>query len=306
MPPWKAKVALQHAFSGMPRGHELNYRFQRHVTRSLPISGELLAAGVELAVQHLAGLRKWSSLPIEEGRFFEFGAGWDLHVPQALYCLGVSRQLEIDLGDFIRADLVVEAGARLGRPEFAASGFQRLPPREPVPFDAYLEELGIDYRAPCDARQTGLASGSIDFITSTSTLEHIPPVDLARILDECRRIVNDDGALSFFVDYRDHYSYFDPRLSVYNYLKFDDRRWKRYNPGLQYQNRLRHSDYLALFRDAGFAVREVAVGEGSPGDLQLLEDLPIDRRFSGYPIAELAIQDARFVLTKADTSVATT
>src|SRR5262249_3632127 len=116
------------------------------------------------------------------------------------------------------------------------------------------EHYGIDYWAPCDARRTQLEAGSIDWITSTNTLEHIPLQDIHAILQECRRLLRDDGLMSCLIDYEDHYSYFDHSISGYNFLQYSDEAWAFFNPALYYQNRLRHRDYLDLFQSAGFEV----------------------------------------------------
>ena len=62
--------------------------------------------------------------------------------------------------------------------------------------------------------------------------------------------------MSCVIDYLDHYSYFDKKISAYNYLQYSDATWALFNPALHYQNRLRHRDYLDLFYAAGFEVVE--------------------------------------------------
>ena len=52
---------------------------------------------------------------------------------------------------------------------------------------------GVDYRAPADARATGMAEGTIDCAISVETLEHIPPADISAILKEIHRILRPDG-----------------------------------------------------------------------------------------------------------------
>ena len=81
---------------------------------------------------------------------------------------------------------------------------------------------GIDYRAPFDARNSGLESGSIDCITSTKVLSHIPEHDLGLIIGECNRLLRADGLAAFVIDYRDQYSYSDRTIGPYNFLQFGD------------------------------------------------------------------------------------
>ena len=297
MPSWKAKAALQHTFSRVPGGHHLNYAFQRHITHGLPISDEKLHTAIENARAHVGALETCSTVPIADGQFFEFGAGWDLHIAQGLYCLGVNRQIIVDIRPLRSADLIFDVAQRLrdeGPPSL---------PRAPLPaiqsLVEYLPSLGIDYRAPCDAGATGLASGAVDFVTSTNTLEHIPPADIARILTECHRILSSEGAMSFMIDYEDHYSYFDGKVSPYNFLQFSDRRWKWFNPSLHHQNRLRHRDYLELFATAGWKVVSESVTSGTGSDEAAIEHLDLAPRFRDYSVRELAIKRGHVVLKKA-------
>ena len=157
---------------------------------------------------------------------------------------------------------------------------------------------GIDYRAPCDARRTTLASSSIDYITSTNTLEHISPPDIQAILRECARIIKDTGFMSFSIDYQDHYSYFDDSISAYNFLKYSDKIWALFNPALHYQNRLRHRDYLEAFDAAGFEVVAAKQAHGTATDLAVIEQLPLAARFRRYTPSELAVRYSLVILRK--------
>ena len=51
---------------------------------------------------------------------------------------------------------------------------------------------------------------------------------------------------------QDHYSFFDPGISAFNFLKFSEPTWSLINSSVHYQNRLRASDFRRLHEDAGF------------------------------------------------------
>lgn len=292
---WRLKALLQGVFSRIPYGEEVNYLFQRHVTRTLPIDAARLAELVGRAGRHLAAIARHRHAPLADAVFYEFGAGWDLASPLSFWALGVDHQVLVDVRHLLRLDVL----------NHTIGLFAQVPadlPRRPSGTLASLDELatryGIDYRAPCDARATGLGAASLDCITSSNTLEHIPPDDIAAILRECHRCLRDDGIMSFLVDYVDHYSYFDNRISGYHFLRYSDRTWKLFNPSLHYQNRLRHKDYLRLFEEAGFEIIEERPYAVTADDLATVTRLPLARAFRDYAPAELAVRDAMVVLRK--------
>ena len=299
---WRLKALLQQLLSRVPQGERLNHFFQRHVTRSLPTGDAHCATIVAQAREHVRTIARYSRRPVGDAVFYEFGAGWDLMIPLAYYGLGVGRQILVDLRPLLRPELVNATIAQFARlaPEL---GLSRVP-AHPVPEDvsaalALLRECyGIEYRAPADARDTGIAAAAVDCITSTNTLEHVPHDDVARILAECRRILADDGVMSFRIDYQDHFSYFDSGISVYNFLRYSERAWSWYNPTLHYQNRLRHSDYVQFMAAAGFEIVEEHRTEANDADRALLGTLPVDRRFRHYGQPDLGVRGALLVLRK--------
>ena len=72
----------------------------------------------------------------------------------------------------------------------------------------------------------------MDCITSTYTLEHIPADDIRRILVECNRILKPGGLILSLIDYQDHYSWLDLRISRYNFLRYSERQWRWFNSSL--------------------------------------------------------------------------
>ena len=278
---WRHKALLQLALSHFPLGERLNYFFQRFVTRSLPTTTAKFTEIVSIAKEHIDIVRQYYGRPLGEATFYEFGAGWDMIVPLALYSFGVERQIVVDIRKLLRPTImkcqrIPLDGATLRKPsKYIDDGQYDLP--------ALLKKnYGLEYRAPCDARHTGLKAGSIDCITSTNTLEHIPVRDIQAILQECHYLLQDDGLMSFRIDYQDHYSYFDKDISVYNFLQYSDKAWMLFSPKLHYQNRLRHRDYLKLLESAGFEILEERRKDGTNADLETIERLPLDKRFSGY------------------------
>jgi hypothetical protein len=304
---WKSKALLQHVLSAVPGGEQLNYYLQTRVTKSLPISEVGFVDHVKYANQHLEAIRRNYDHAFSKATFYEFGAGWDLIIPLALYGLGVERQILVDVRSLVRPKLINDTIDKLRK--LPKSG-QLI--RKP---DKYLSErhlplciqlkkhYGIEYHAPCDPTKTGMEPATIDCITSTSTLEHIPLKQLRPLLEECHRLLRRGGLVSFVIDYTDHYSYFDPKISGYNYLQYSDWKWALFNPSLHYQNRLRHADYLSLLRAIGFEVLEEHCSGGKAADLQVIQSLPLNKKFKRYTLEEIAVDAALVIARKPTTAI---
>lgn len=302
---WLAKAGLQKVFSGLPWGQRLNYLFQRYVTHGLPRPAELMVEYFGNAVQYQHAARLWGGLPRGPRRAYEFGAGQDLATALSLYALGVESQVLVDLRPLAQWNLLAQAmdDLKARRPRLRALAGRELrpwPQRAPASTAQLERALGISYRAPADARATGLAAGSFDLVSSSHVLEHIPAADLPAILAECRRLVSPQGVVCHLWNMQDHYADFDPSISVYNFLTLDEARWGLVNSGLHYQNRLRLPDYLAMFKEAGLRQVYHQVWWPSREDLELLSRLPLAARFAGrYSSRELGARMALAVF-KAD------
>jgi SAM-dependent methyltransferase len=300
---WRWKAFLQVALSAVPGGEHANYFLQKYVARTLPIPDAEFDDHVHYARQHIDAICRHSKRPVTQATFYEFGAGWDLISPLAFYAFGVENQILIDVRKLLRPSLVNESIQQFQRTSLQ-DGFLRKPDKHLADTqDAMLTQLrefyGINYRAPCDPRRTTLDPDTIDCITSTSTLEHISVAHLKQLLNECHRILRPGGIMSFIIDYGDHYSYFDPGISAYNYIKYSDTKWAFFNPSLHYQNRLRHPDYLNLLKAAGFQILEEQRYGDSPAKRKIVGTLAIHKRFRSYTLEDLVVGSALIVSRKS-------
>jgi len=290
---WRVKAFAQSALSRLPFGHQLNFALRRYGSHSVPANMAVFHRDVSFARAHITSFRKYGTRPIEEAAFYEFGVGWDFTIPLSFYIFGVSNQLLVDLYPQLKADLVALTACRLAA-EYEPPGHKMLP--EQLTHSTRLLKLrsvlhkdcGMDYRAPFDARHTGLDSACLDYITATKVLPHISLQDLRGILRECHRVLRPGGLIRVLNDYRDMYSYIDDRISVYNFLQFSDDEWRRFNPDLNYQNRLRHIDFVRLFVDAGFEIVEDEPGYDQDAPREALAAIRLADRFRSYMLDDLA------------------
>jgi SAM-dependent methyltransferase len=216
------------------------------------------------------------------GIAIEFGAGTDLLCPLLLSNAGAREVIALDLTRLASADRVNNVIRQLRG---------KLPGEWPEISDVdgdLFAKYRIRYMAPGDARATGLADASVDMVCSTSTLEHIPENAIRSILKEARRILKPTGVASFIIDYHDHYASGDRSISRFNFYRYGHALWRIFNPGMHYQNRLRHSDFLKLFD--GFSVTESAI---VPPD-QI--DVPLAAPFKHYGARDLLALNGFFTL----------
>lgn len=181
-------------------------------------------------------------------KVFEFGAGKNL--AQNFFVSDiVTSQLVVDLNPMLDFELVNNVRHQISK-------IVALKSHSEIDSLAKLASYGIEYRAPYDASKTDLRDKSLNACISTNTLEHIPKESIVAIFSEIFRILKNDGIVSAKIDYSDHYAHTDKSISLLNYLKFDKDTWKKYNHDCHYQNRLRHYDYIKIFKECGFVVIE--------------------------------------------------
>lgn len=96
---------------------------------------------------------------------------------------------------------------------------------------------------------------SVDVIFSQAVLEHIRTGEFVDMIRECRRILKLGGTCSHEVDLRDHLG------GALNNLRFSALVWESdfFAKSGFYTNRIRYSQMLELFRQAGFLVEVIAV-----------------------------------------------
>ena len=291
---WILKSKMFHTLERVPYGFELYYLIQKNITKSLPRDDDNFMRHIETVHRHYKKILEYFG-SVEDATYFEFGGGWDLCSNLLMYAYGFGHQNVYDLNPYARPELINHTIDRIGSVNIPEAG--RLPEKKvSTHVKGDLEGFyGIDYHAPADARNTGLQDGSVDVVSTTSVLEHIPVEDIRSIMREVGRICHAGSVIRFQIDYQDHYSYSDPNINHYNFLRFDEDQWERYNPAIYYQNRLRHHDYIRLFEESGFEILEETAHV--PDDaVELLESLEISPQFSRYSLDELAPIWGEFVM----------
>jgi SAM-dependent methyltransferase len=244
---WQTKARAFSALSIVPFGTSLHFLLQRYVTRRLPRPEKQVRAIYARTQKLLEQYAMHGAREVNSSTFFEFGSGRDLVVPLAISACGAKHFITVDIERLAKFDLVRSNAALVAK----IGGATR-----PVmsSWSDLKRDWRVDYRAPADARATGLANDTIDCAVSVETLEHIPPDDILDILKETRRILHPDGVAVMQIDYGDHFKGFDPSISSFNFLTYSDEDWQPFQSRFQYVNRLRHSEYVSLFEKAGFEI----------------------------------------------------
>lgn len=298
---WRYKALLQALISRSPRSEEVNHFFQSKVTRRLPPSDSYFLYRLLHAVRQWSKAVEFGATPLPQQIWYEFGAGHHLIGPLGFYALGVERQIVTDVTRLARVELVNHSIKQFRTVTHEVPLVRR--PDSVIPAGQGLEdtlerEYHIEYRAPASVDDLTIPNGSVDCITSTATLEHVPPQEIPHILAACHRILRPDGIMIHDIDYKDHYSYFDSSISKYNFLKYSAAQWNRYNPSLHYQNRLRHSDCVAMFRASGFEVVDEEVVHATEREVGEIERLGLHEEFKRYDRKDLLIGSSLVVLKK--------
>jgi SAM-dependent methyltransferase len=244
--PWWTKIVAKVVLSRLPIHHSLWQRLDifRHGLMDQP------GYAFEVFTQHYDRV---SFLRKHEGFVgLELGPGESLFSAIISQAFGASASYLVDVGAFARRDL---------QPYRIMAQYLR-DHDLPVPnvdtattLDQLLHMCGSQYLTAGLTSLRGLPDQSVDFIWSQAVLEHLRQSEFTPIMMELRRILRADGVCSHRVDLKDHLA-----GGLHN-LRFSHRLWESNfmaNSGF-YTNRLRYSEMVQRFCEAGFEVQHVHV-----------------------------------------------
>lgn len=300
---WQVKCLIDNCKGLIPFQDSLR-RFKRRIVPYQPVISRGAFAIDEGLIQ-VQWLRETLGT-LEGKRILEIGSGWELLLPMLFSLCGAGRVYLTDL------TALIDRHTLTGGLQSFRYNRQRILDAlqlDPALFDRkfagevgsereFLEKNGFVYLAPCDCRHLPLEAASVDAITSRSVFEHIPPPVIEDILKECYRLLAPGGLVCHFIDNSDHWEHGDKSISRINFLQYSDRAFRlTYLNSLNYQNRLRHSEYVAMLRACGFEIVKEHRNVDSQA-LAALRNLPLSPRFAKFSKEDLATTDSYLLARK--------
>lgn len=305
---WRIKGIVQKSLCYVPNGERIHAKLQRRMGGLSNFQAECESKIEDWRI--LAGHLQKIGLEFSGSSFFEIGTGWYPTLPICTALAGASNVQTYDLNPHLDKDLTI-ACARIVRdniPSIASlSGRSESVIKTEADLLVSRLESGMDitwatderisYKAPADARNTGLADNSIDFVFSNSVLEHVPPRDISAIMKESLRIVKPGRYMFHSVNCGDHYAYVDRKVNQLHYLRYSDAAWRLWNNDFQYQNRLRAVEIVKMAEELGF---QTVINTAKASDLKLkqLSQIKVADCFSQFSPEELCITSIDLVSKK--------
>jgi hypothetical protein len=273
--PWQLKVAAKLVLARVP----LPYRLWNRV-------GAFQLGGMEQPEYALTVFRRHFEAACsarKEGRFVNFvtlemGPGDSLVSALIARTLGASRTYLVDVGSFATKDL-----ACYRQVAFYLRQLGLHPPNleNCSSLDQLMAICSAEYLTKGLSSLRKIPTFSVDFIWSHAVLAHVRHDDFLPTLVELRRIQRPDGVGSH------HTAFGDILGGKLNDLRFNARAWESSfmaNSGF-YTNRIRYTELLQLFREAGFEPEVIRSARW--------ETLPTPRRKMSHEFAMLPEDELR-------------
>ena len=251
--PWQAKIAAKLVLSRLP----LNYKFWKRL--GLFVHGHM----EQLEYAHGVFRKHFDRVAFgrkEDGFVaLELGPGDSLFSALLASAFGSSLTYLVDVGSYAKREMAPYRAMLdyLVNNGFPVSGLSSI-----SSLNELLEACNARYEVGGLASLRKIPDRSVDFIWSQAVSEHIRKDAFLDTMRELRRVLQNDGVSSHCVDFKDHLG------GALNNLRFPKLLWEQdaiANAGF-YTNRIRYSEMIQLFQQAGFDVEvlEVKRWEGLP------------------------------------------
>jgi hypothetical protein len=233
---------------------------------------------------------------VASARVLEIGTGWYPVIPMLMRLKGAKSVILTDIQPFL--DPVSFESAR----QFLLQNLDKISSELDLPVQEAraalnsftdLEQAGFTYHCPFDPAT--LPDASLDIIYSRTVLEHIPPQVLVTLFKALAPKMAPHAVMAHHVDESDHLEHNDKSISRVHFLTLGDTAWRFINAAWDYQNRLRHHEFLPLFEQSGYDVLK-AYEWADPRVLNILPSLKLVAPYNRMTAEQIAVMESVFVL----------
>lgn len=306
---WKLKAVVQNVIALMPYKESVNYFFQKNVTKGVNLSDEYFEFKIGHAKDHINYFKTYGETGVEK-KIIELGSGWYPVIPIMMYLSNTGSVISLDIQSWMNKEHQVTAINKFIQWQKAGKLKAYLKKIDSKKWDLLLDisknesqysfdqinkTIGLTLMLQ-DARNLNLEDSSIDLISSNNTFEHIYPEILSGILKEFKRVIKPNGVMSHFIDMSDHFAHFDKSITIYNFLRYSNKKWKMIDNSIQPQNRMRFKDYLEMYKYLSIPVTKEEIRKGN---IDEVSSLKIHKEYSNYKPSELAISHG-YIISKMD------
>ena len=278
--PWWGKIAAKVVLARLP----VEYRVWKRLQLFQQGAMEEPAYAHGVFKKHFDSVRSRRTFDNFVG--LELGPGDSLLSAMVARAYGASAYYLVDAGAFAQPDMKrYQAMAEF----LADQGLSTLDMKNMSTVEAVLGACRATYGTSGLRSLRTIPDKSVDFIWSHTVLQHIRRDEFLETMRELRRILRDDGIISHWVDLQDCLG------GALNNLRFRESVWE--SPFMAasgfYTNRIRYSEMLDMFKEAGFESDVVKV--------KRWDRVPTLRsklygRFKELPDEELCVQSFHAIL----------
>jgi predicted SAM-dependent methyltransferase len=195
----------------------------------------------------------------------------------------------VDVADFAHADL---KRYRAMADFLVGQGLPAFEVEDVTSIETILAVCRATYGTSGITSLRAIPDKSVDFLWSHAVLQHVRRAEFLETMRELRRVLRADGISSHWMDLQDCLG------GALNNLRFRESVWE--SPLMAgsgfYTNRIRYSEMLAMFKEAGF---ESEVVHLTRWDRLPTSRSKLDDRFRSLPDDELCVRGFHVILRPA-------
>lgn len=304
------KMGMQKVIGSLPGGlaFSLNEASVRLVRGSVQQRIDTVERS-DKCLSNLKTLRNDVNFDMQGARVLELGTGWHGVDIILFHLLGAEQITTVDHWPHLSLESIrvqIETiDAKRGLLDFEVLGrkeeiYDRLDTLARAATDSnvlseLLNSMDVSYEIVkrCDVTNVNLPNESIDLFYTESVLQRIPERTLTRILSHVgHNLLSPNGVVFARTDQSDinTQEHVDRNAWGLEYLKHSDWFWNLLcSEKLNYQNRLRESDFIKLFeRGAIHVLKPHSVAREE--DVKRLQGLRLARRFRNHDLHDVAIK----------------
>jgi hypothetical protein len=314
---WYIKAIIQKAIGVLPFATQLNYFFQKNITKRVVLNDWFFDDIITHYLQFKKLLIEHTAIKnYDETTFLELGTGWHPIMPLLFSLENAKEVCSADLNFHVRKENVLrlisffekrkvtnffnenniiineERWQQLLKIKYE---LQKLSAPSFIKWNELFDSLNIKFYEG-DAAQLNFDNKKFDICFSVNTLEHIYQPMLQNILSNYVKHTNDKAYHLHVIDMNDHFSHMDTTITKYNYLQFSKEQWKIIDNNLQPQNRLRITDFEKIWEQINL---QLIFEKAMPAELDSFNKIVLHPDFKTVDATRCAIPNATLLLQKA-------